>query len=428
MCDGIKTIILTGFLGSGKTTLLSYLLKHDQFKGKKVAVLVNEFGKIPIDGALLPKGDFYLSEIDKGSIFCVCVKTDLLRSLTEISRNYKPDVLIIEATGLAEPCDFTALLETDELKDAYDKAATICVADSINLPKLVGMMPAVKAQVQVADIIILNKTDLVDEEHTTKLTAQVKEINPSAQIIPAVQSNIPLNEIDILSPRDAFSCTSPELCKPKIKAPDSTSTCELTTNESINKQLFYEVMDKYRNNILRGKGIVSFDAGEMYVEVINGVVTSKLPGDLKLPGNKKSNMVFILRDLDENIFLRDCNAFINGEQKSDEPKKRLLSKFFPRFTELLDEMDELYKQERPIDEKTYQFLCYALSIKGRSKPCVLKHYKGALDAGATEEELAYILALTMREAAGADDCWTHDVLKDASSYDSSTGDCCGGDC
>jgi AhpD family alkylhydroperoxidase len=63
-----------------------------------------------------------------------------------------------------------------------------------------------------------------------------------------------------------------------------------------------------------------------------------------------------------------------------------------------------------IDEKTYQFICFALSIKGRSKPCVLKHFNGALKAGATVKELAYILALVMREAAGANDCWTHNVI------------------
>lgn len=91
---------------------------------------------------------------------------------------------------------------------------------------------------------------------------------------------------------------------------------------------------------------------------------------------------------------------------------RLLAEFFPEFTEKLDQMDELYSNKRTIDEKTYQFICFALSIKARSKPCVLKHFKGALDAGATTQELSYILALVMREAAGADDCWTHDVLGD----------------
>lgn len=91
---------------------------------------------------------------------------------------------------------------------------------------------------------------------------------------------------------------------------------------------------------------------------------------------------------------------------------RLLAEFFPEFTDLLDTMDVLYGQKRLIDEKTYQFICFALSIKARSRPCVLKHFKGALDAGATVKELAFILALVMREAAGADDCWTHDVLGD----------------
>ena len=91
---------------------------------------------------------------------------------------------------------------------------------------------------------------------------------------------------------------------------------------------------------------------------------------------------------------------------------RMLAEFFPEFSAKLDEIDALYQEKRFLDEKTYQFICFALSIKARSKPCVLKHFKGALDAGATTRELAYILALVMREAAGADDCWTHDVIGD----------------
>lgn len=91
---------------------------------------------------------------------------------------------------------------------------------------------------------------------------------------------------------------------------------------------------------------------------------------------------------------------------------RMLAEFFPEFAERLEELDALYADKRTIDEKTYQFICFALSIKARSKPCVLKHFKEALEAGATVKELAYILALAMREAAGADDCWTHDVIGD----------------
>jgi AhpD family alkylhydroperoxidase len=89
---------------------------------------------------------------------------------------------------------------------------------------------------------------------------------------------------------------------------------------------------------------------------------------------------------------------------------RLLAEWFPEFAEKFEEIDEIYREKRSIDEKTYQFICFALSVKARSKPCVLKHFKGALEAGATVKEVAYILALVMREAAGADDCWTHDVI------------------
>ncbi|MEN8258701.1 MAG: carboxymuconolactone decarboxylase family protein [Thermodesulfobacteriota bacterium] len=91
---------------------------------------------------------------------------------------------------------------------------------------------------------------------------------------------------------------------------------------------------------------------------------------------------------------------------------RMLAEIFPEFTDMFAKMDDMLAENRPVDEKTYQFICFALSIKGRSKPCVLKHFKGALDAGATVDELSWIFALTMREAAGADDCWTHDVIGD----------------
>ena len=102
---------------------------------------------------------------------------------------------------------------------------------------------------------------------------------------------------------------------------------------------------------------------------------------------------------------------------------RFLAQLFPEFSAKLDEMDALYAEKRLIDEKTYQFICFAVSIKARSKPCVLKHFKGALDAGASLQELAYILALVMREAAGADDCWTHDVLGDVADIIAGKIDC-----
>ena len=103
---------------------------------------------------------------------------------------------------------------------------------------------------------------------------------------------------------------------------------------------------------------------------------------------------------------------------------RLLAEWFPEFAREMDKIDDLYKGKRTIDERTYQFICFALAIKSRSKPCVLKHFKGALEAGATLKEISYIMALTFRESAGADDCWTHDALGDYKEIMKGNVQCC----
>ena len=103
---------------------------------------------------------------------------------------------------------------------------------------------------------------------------------------------------------------------------------------------------------------------------------------------------------------------------------RVLAEWFPEFAEKLDEIDDIYRETRSIEEKTYQFICFALSIKNRSKPCLVKHFKGAMEAGATLKELAYIMALTFRESAGGDDCWTHDALGDVKQLLTENIQCC----
>ena len=103
---------------------------------------------------------------------------------------------------------------------------------------------------------------------------------------------------------------------------------------------------------------------------------------------------------------------------------RILEEWFPEFSNELDKIDRMYKEKCLIDEKTYQFICFAMAIKGRSAPCVRKHFKGALEAGATLKELAYIMALVFRESAGNDDCWVHDVLSDYKELMKSNVKCC----
>ena len=102
-----------------------------------------------------------------------------------------------------------------------------------------------------------------------------------------------------------------------------------------------------------------------------------------------------------------------------------IDEHFPEFSQKLKEIDEMYKEKRLIDEKTYQFICLALAIKGRSAPCVKKHFIEATLAGASMQEIAYIIALTERESAGNDDCWVNNVLGDYKDLLRSNVNCCG---
>jgi alkylhydroperoxidase/carboxymuconolactone decarboxylase family protein YurZ len=115
----------------------------------------------------------------------------------------------------------------------------------------------------------------------------------------------------------------------------------------------------------------------------------------------------------------------NGTSEGGINAMGFLQKWYPEFTEKLDEIDALREEKGILDEKTYQFLCLALAIRGRSAPCVKKHFLGALEAGATMEEVSHVVALTMREAAGNDDCWIHDVIGDERELmKQASSDCC----
>jgi G3E family GTPase len=303
----IFSILLTGFLGSGKTTLLSYLLEHPELAKRKVAVLVNDFGSLAVDGALLPEGEHYVAEINNGSIFCVCVKADLLKNLEYIATEIEPDVLFIEATGAAEPTAFTTLLQSDLLRNSFGDNVTLCLADALNFPKLVTILPALTAQVQLADMIVVNKCDLANELQLQKVERKLTELNPGAEIIRAEYGRIDFTESAIreLGKRSISTLSDRlQLCS---EAPGETVSYEFRSENNLDRIVFYQLLDKYRNMILRGKGIIEFADGRFYVEVVNGVVSSKPAGNLTIPSGHRHAMSFVLRQNEQaNDFQAQC--------------------------------------------------------------------------------------------------------------------------
>lgn len=293
----IPTALICGYLGAGKTTLLSYLLSHKILAGKRVAVLINEFGTLSIDRALLPKGDYFVSEINNGSIFCICVKTGVLKSLEKIGREIKPDLLLIEATGVAEPNDVASLLQTKFLLDNYQKAVTITIVDALNFLKLSIILPALSAQVKLADILLLNKKDIVNESKLTELEYEIRKINSTAKIFKTDHAEFSVSLEDMFQSGGRNIAAAENELKLCGTAPVNTFRCEFRRDSATDRKKFYELLEKYRNDILRGKGIVDFGSGKIFVEIINGVVSSRPPDGINLDCKFKTAMSFIIRNI-----------------------------------------------------------------------------------------------------------------------------------
>ena len=177
----IPTYLVTGFLGAGKTTWLNQLIRQLTGLEQTLAVLMNEFGATGVDGALV-EGYGHLSELNKGSIFCICVRDDFLAEMERVAKDVKPDVMVIEATGIADPLELSSFIDAVQLRDYYELVSTTAIVDPLTFPKLVDVVRAVPRQVQAADFIVLNKSDTVDAKYQDQVRQLLQSINPAADI------------------------------------------------------------------------------------------------------------------------------------------------------------------------------------------------------------------------------------------------------
>jgi G3E family GTPase len=192
--DKIPVTVLTGYLGAGKTTLLNRILSEQH--GKKYAVIVNEFGEIGIDNDLVVGADEEVFEMNNGCICCT-VRGDLMRILTDLMRKKgKFDAIIVETTGLADPAPVAQTFFVDENVGRQTKLdAVVTVADAKWLNDRLKDAPEAKNQIAFADVILINKTDLVTPAELNEVEARIRAINPYARLHRTQRAQIPLNEI-----------------------------------------------------------------------------------------------------------------------------------------------------------------------------------------------------------------------------------------
>ena len=208
--EKIPVTVLTGYLGAGKTTLLNRILSEPH--GKKYAVIVNEFGEIGIDNELVVGADEEVFEMNNGCICCT-VRGDLIRIIEGLMRRKgKFDAIIVETTGLADPAPVAQTFFVDEnvgRKTRLD--AVVTVADAKWLKDRLKDAPEAKNQIAFADVILLNKTDLVTDAELREVEARIRGINPYAK----------LHRTQTLADRARSRCSA---ATPSISTASSTSS------------------------------------------------------------------------------------------------------------------------------------------------------------------------------------------------------------
>jgi G3E family GTPase len=190
----ISILLVSGFLGAGKTTLMRRLIKNGHARGLKLCVVVNEFGAMDVDSHILREADAELLLSIEGGCACCAGQDDFRDTILEIALRpptEKPDVILIEASGLADPGLLLEILVAPELLPRVQVSKIICVADAARAPEYsrpdFALSALIKNQLRLADVVLLNKADLADEETLVALQNQFRDLNPHAEIQHAIE-------------------------------------------------------------------------------------------------------------------------------------------------------------------------------------------------------------------------------------------------
>ncbi len=300
--DVIPFYLVTGFLGSGKTTFLKYII--EQNKGRyKIGIIQNEFAPASIDGVELRnlQKPFKILEINNGSVFCVCLLGDFVVSLKSFVEQENPDLVILESSGLADPIAVSEILQSEILKKLVYLSTCCCIIDTLNYHRMLPILTRIKHQITIADIIIINKTDLVGSTTIKAVKDSIQEINPIAEIIESQYCKVDIDHI-ICTYEPDKRLIDKKSSGLKGGGPPTLNTSVFKTGRTISLVDLKKLIHQYIDQTIRIKGFVLLDDHKVVsVQTVFDQI------DIIEVADKTSNTALILMGEDFNLteFSRD---------------------------------------------------------------------------------------------------------------------------
>jgi len=286
--------ILTGFLGSGKTTLLGHVLAHG-LRGKPVAVIMNEIGEVGIDGRVIT-GLANVEKMVELSSGCICCSIDDYRfdlAIQEIIETAKPHLVIIESTGLADPEPLAYRVKNAGL--GLD--AVITVVDAANVKRHLAETEVARAQIEAADFLVVNKTDLVDDTALAAVERRLTRLNPRAERFRSVRGAL---DSEVLFATGVAAYRQRAQHPTNHLAADGIGSFVYHSARPLRQEAFERVLGRLPRDVLRAKGIVRL-AGRDWRALFNFTCGRHEITWIRLDeAGTESQAVFIGRDLDRH--------------------------------------------------------------------------------------------------------------------------------
>ena len=285
----VPVLLVAGFLGAGKTTFVNHLLAHAE--GRRIAAVVNDFGAINIDAELIAGAADGVVSLSNGCI-CCSLEGDLLRTLAVLlRRDPRPDLIVIETSGVADPADVVRNLMDPLIWREAPLQTVLCVVDA-TAPVAMLDDALLRSQVRAADVVALSKTDLADAAGHAEVRDAVRAMRPAAVVVDALHGEVPAA---LLFPPDLDRMPAPREPGPRRPALDRFETLSWTSEQPVSLPRLQEAIGRLAPKLARAKGLFETveQPGRWTVFQFAGGRATLAPGGTPAAGTPRTRIVFV---------------------------------------------------------------------------------------------------------------------------------------